>query len=333
MIIFVYEHISSGALCDQPLPASLLAEGNNMLLALVSDFSQLAQCDLLLLRDHRLEPLNIKQCQTVHSRQEFADYYTAHLQQADAVLIIAPETDGVLATIQQSVLDAGKQLLGCSPVATKISSDKLQCYKKLVANNIATINTVLAEEYALTYFDHNTAYIVKPRDGAGCVDTLFFADHAYVMTWLTQHSSSIDNMIVQPYIDGFNLSLNLLYSVDDVVVLSINQQDIEREAQSLALKACQVNGVDPHIFSAEQADKLARQIQQAITGLWGFVGIDLIVTDNAILVVDINPRLTTSYIGLHQSLATNPAELLFTMMKQGLNNMHITHHHAVEVLI
>ena len=39
---------------------------------------------------------------------------------------------------------------------------------------------------------------------------------------------------------------------------------------------------------------------------FGFIGVDAIITDSNIFFLEINPRLTTSYIGLRKTLGINP---------------------------
>ena len=93
-----------------------------------------------------------------------------------------------------------------------------------------------------------------------------------------------------------------------------------------------VNGVDENTLPFSQAAKITSNVHQAISGLWGFIGIDLILHKDELFVIDINPRLTTSYIGLRQSLNHNPAQLLFTMMEQGLSAFPAPLlRHAIEV--
>ena len=52
---------------------------------------------------------------------------------------------------------------------------------------------------------------------------------------------------------------------------------------------------------------------RAIPGLWGYVGVDLVIGDNGPVVLEVNPRLTTSYIGLSRSIGHNVAELLLRL--------------------
>jgi len=338
MKVFVFEYITSGALCEEQLPASLAREGENMLRAIVNDLAQLPGIELRLLRDHRLDDFNSLNldadyhCQPIHSTNEFEHYYTATLDTADAVFIIAPETGGILNKLQQSVLVSDTLLLGCQPSASEICGDKIQCYQALCQHNIATVKTILASDWQATPFISDTGYILKPRDGAGCVDTLFFADHHVLAKGIAQ-SSSLNNFIIQPYISGLNLSLNLLYSDDDVLLLSINQQHIQHDNGQFHLSACTVNGADAAQLSRSTALALAQQLKPAITGLWGFVGVDIIVANDTLFVIDINPRLTSAYIGLHRSLSINPCALLFSMNTSDFHQNTLLQHQPIEVLL
>ncbi|MFW5427358.1 MAG: ATP-grasp domain-containing protein, partial [Methylophagaceae bacterium] len=222
MKLFVYEHITSGALIDEPLPASLAHEGNNMLVALINDLFQLPDLELIILRDDRLIPLpdviNYHQCHTIHSTEDFQRYYALALNDADAVLPIAPETSNTLSKIQQSVLDNNKQLLASQPAVSELCSDKYRCYQHLSSHNVASPQTCLASDWSHNLMSSTTGYIVKPRDGAGCENTLYFSYASTLEMWLSEQSSALDCLIVQPYIEGHHLSLNLLCSDNDCMV-------------------------------------------------------------------------------------------------------------------
>ena len=52
----------------------------------------------------------------------------------------------------------------------------------------------------------------------------------------------------------------------------------------------------------------ACRIVQAIPGLFGYFGVDLAMTATGPVVIEVNPRLTTSYVGLAAALGVNVAE-------------------------
>ena len=62
MHVFLYEWITGGGLVEQPgrLPASLLAEGSAMISALAADFAAIDGCRVTVLRDMRLDELPLR---------------------------------------------------------------------------------------------------------------------------------------------------------------------------------------------------------------------------------------------------------------------------------
>lgn len=339
MKVFVYEHITSGALINESLPSSLVHEGNEMLIAIVRDMSLLTDIELIILRDSRLKPLTDitdnprHHCLMVENNSVFQQHYASSINTADAVIIIAPETDTILQNLQQSVLNNGKKLFGCQPEATQICTDKALCYQQLTSNNVSTPYTIQSTEWPLNHFNSPAGFVVKPQDGAGCIDTLFFSEYSSLESWLP--SSHIhDKTIIQPYIEGDTLSLTVLVDHNDSRVLAVNQQHITQDHGQFSFHGCSVNGIDEGQFSQQQATEITQKIHHAIPGLWGFIGIDLIVTGNDVYVIDINPRLTTAYVGLSESLNLNPAQLLLTMMEHGLSALPLNiQRNSIEILI
>jgi len=61
----------------------------------------------------------------------------------------------------------------------------------------------------------------------------------------------------------------------------------------------------------------ARKKRRSGAGLSGIIGIDLILTKEGPVVVEVNPRVTTAYAGLHASLGINPAAFLPELIRDG----------------
>jgi predicted ATP-grasp superfamily ATP-dependent carboligase len=58
------------------------------------------------------------------------------------------------------------------------------------------------------------------------------------------------------------------------------------------------------------AFRRAEEAGRAIPGLKGHVGIDLVLTEREAVVIEVNPRLTTSYVGIRKVLNQNVAALI-----------------------
>jgi predicted ATP-grasp superfamily ATP-dependent carboligase len=48
---------------------------------------------------------------------------------------------------------------------------------------------------------------------------------------------------------------------------------------------------------------------EAVPGLRGFVGVDLVLTESEAVVIEVNPRLTTAYLGVRGAIEGNVAAL------------------------
>jgi predicted ATP-grasp superfamily ATP-dependent carboligase len=70
---------------------------------------------------------------------------------------------------------------------------------------------------------------------------------------------------------------------------------------------------------AGRAVRLSRQALEALPGLLGYVGIDLVLGDAADgsqdWLIELNPRLTTSYLGLRQQAKFNLAEAVLAVAR------------------
>jgi predicted ATP-grasp superfamily ATP-dependent carboligase len=98
-----------------------------------------------------------------------------------------------------------------------------------------------------------------------------------------------------------------------VYLLGCNLQRIALLDDSFVLLGCEVNGLDE---DRALYARLARGVAEAIPGLWGYVGVDLVVTDRGPRILEVNPRLTTSYVGLSRSLGANVAQMVVGLTEE-----------------
>ena len=130
MRLFLYEQ-----LCASGTFSSLRNEGWAMLSALVEDFMRLPGCEVWTLLDqHCPTPLG-HHCYRLHGKQtavcslrpdpETLNRFRSLANAADATLVIAPETDGVLADLCCIVAGTQRRWLGCEKSAIDLCADKM----------------------------------------------------------------------------------------------------------------------------------------------------------------------------------------------------------------
>lgn len=319
MKILVYEHMTSGALCTEPLPGHLVKEGNAMLQALLKDLAGNQGVQPVILRDFRLDiPSHTHRCHYVRDLDDFRRRWLACLDYVDGVLPIAPETDGLLAEIQSWVLKTGKRLLGCRPEATAIATSKTRTAERLAAAGLTTAPTIWLKDWKPNTFPGN-ALVCKPDDGAGSTGVLYFENATALNTWKQQRPPETwEKEIVQPYIRGTAASLCLLCAEAEAHLLCGNHQQIQIENGAMRLTNITVNGLE----YSKLDHKIFQNIASALPGLWGFVGVDLVLSPQPV-VLEINPRLTTSYVGLRAAYGMNPATWLLTLLHKGMGAVEL----------
>ena len=305
MKILAYEHITGGAMPGDAKMSALAPEGEAMLRALVDDLTAIPGVEVAVMRDARLGADLPATLHPVGNASEFWPAFRHAMRDADAVWPIAPEQGGMLLRITDEILLAQRVLLGCRPDAVKTATSKRATANVLARTGIATIPT---------YFDERSVppeigeIVVKPDDGAGCQETLLFRSRSQLQAWLQTNGRA--GLVFQPYLDGDARSLSLLCCDGRARLLACNRQKIRIAGGAFEFSGVSVGAVAD---SDGRYATLAGAVARALPGLWGYCGVDFIEADTGPVVIEVNPRLTTSYAGLRQAIGINPAQLVLEL--------------------
>ncbi len=311
---FVFEYITGGGLAGQDLPVSLIKEGDMMVNALVNDLLKLNQNTILLCRDIRLQH-NMTGVNTFYLDEKLLKDVHKQVQSDDVVWLIAPEIDNSLYKLSQSFIEKGNIVFVSDLNTIQICSDKLLTYKCLKQNAINVVPTYLASE---AIPDSEEGYIIKPRNGAGAEGLVFIKNKQLIKKYL-EHKKT-DFFIVQPYIIGKHLSISMLCLNGKAQLLACNKQIIEKNENKFSLSGIEINYC---LDDVEELSFLANQIATSLPGLKGYIGVDLLRLEDVFMFVEINSRLTTSYVALSESLDLNVAELIWNVFKNQLHDVNI----------
>jgi predicted ATP-grasp superfamily ATP-dependent carboligase len=303
MHIFVYEYLSSGAAGDVAAP-SLLTEGWAMLSALVEDLALCPGVRVSTLLDsqrtlprHWNDRIDAQRVQPATEKEAFRELAAA----ADWSLVIAPEFDGILAERSWWVEEAGGRLLGSSPKAIDETADKLLLSRLWSEQGIPTPS--LEASYPL---------VCKPRFGAGSQAT-FLVQNEEELAQAKRKAHAEDwsgELILQRCMPGLAASAAFLAGGGKRYSLPAGEQRLSSDGRFHYL-----GGRLPlpdHLD--RRARHLAERAVECVEGLHGWFGVDLILGDaedgSGDAVIEINPRLTTSYLGMRQLARFNLAEAL-----------------------
>jgi predicted ATP-grasp superfamily ATP-dependent carboligase len=320
MHVFLYEWITGGGLAEETgrLPASLLAEGSAMIAAIAADFAAIAAAQVTVLRDLRLDQLPMPGCEIVEidSATSWRDEFNARAAAADYTLVIAPEFDGILHATIERLADAGGRSLNAPVEFVRIAANKQRTAERLATAGVpAPAGRVIQPEAERLPADFPYPAVLKPLDGAGSQHTLLVhgpADEPPPYPWRRR---------LEQYVPGRPASVAALCGPAGRVLLPPCWQTLSDDGKFTYRGGALIR--EPAL--AARARALAARVLDAMPPAHGYVGVDLVLGDALDgardVAIEVNPRLTTSYVGLRAALRHNLADAL----------VRVAQGHAVEL--
>jgi hypothetical protein len=309
MHIFVYEWATGGGLVDAagPVPGSLLREGAAMIGALAGDLARIPGCRVSALRDPRVLQLALRGCSVVDviSRASHREEFERLVAEADATILIAPELDDILFKAARLVMASGGRLVSPSVEFIRIAANKQRTCEMLAAAGVPIPIGRLLEPDEPLPSDTQYPAVLKPVNGAGSQDTYLVSgpyDAPPAYAWARR---------LESYVPGLAASVALLCGPSGRISLAPCKQRISDDGRLRYL-----GGEMPLSAGlAERAKGLAERALAAMPAAIGYVGVDLVLgrepDGSEDVVIEINPRLTTSYVGLRTAATGNLAEAMW----------------------
>ena len=312
MKILVSEYFSGGALSRSSLTTHLLVEGYAMAYFLAIDFFA-SKIDVTLTLDYRLSPSHTELGLKIAKITPNEGYMKKIVELAshfDYTVIIAPSQSNTLAKILTILEDRGISLINSKSATVSKVANKYYVYKVLKIKNINVPLSEVAQSNDIDCIrkiakDLGFPVVIKPICSDGSEDVFLIRTRNHLSTVLG-HIKNLPNreILIQEFVSGIPASLSLLVNESGkTVVMSINKQNILIDPTSG--KMTYIGGHTPLCYVNDEIKKLANLIVESFSGLKGYVGIDVIINRDGIYVIEINPRLTTSYVGLRRVLNEN----------------------------
>jgi predicted ATP-grasp superfamily ATP-dependent carboligase len=221
---------------------------------------------------------------------DFEGELRALAPECDLGLVIAP--DHLLARFTRIVEERTRNI-GCGSMSVAVCANKQRTASILNAHGIAVPDAVMKGRR-----------VIKEICGCG-TQNMRLADE-----------DPMEGEFGQQYIEGEHLSVSLIgsrvvgeaclyYSGAPPLVLSLNRQDVEVVED----RFCYRGGETPvdHPRSAEILDVATKAAM--VLGCQGYAGVDVVVADE-VYVVDVNPRITSSLVGIAAVMDEEIAALL-----------------------
>jgi predicted ATP-grasp superfamily ATP-dependent carboligase len=318
MRILVHEFVSGGGYAGRDVPIAVARQGVAMRAALVADLAAIGGHQVVTTADPRFPCAAPSDVEVVTLANEYRANMDSLVDSVDAVWLVAPETDRCMERLAARTERKGKRLLGSDAVAIRRASDKRRLARRLRRHGVAHPDTRVVRDgidYQRVAREMGYPLVVKPVHGAGCQGVCLARDARELPSAIafTQKASRSHTLLCQRYVRGVNASVSLLADGARAVALAVNRQSISG-AQRLSVGAAQPfaynGGKTPldHPLAARAVDQALRTCE-ALPGLRGFVGIDMVLTASEAVVIEVNPRLTTAYLGVRAALGCNVAAM------------------------
>jgi predicted ATP-grasp superfamily ATP-dependent carboligase len=124
-----------------------------------------------------------------------------------------------------------------------------------------------------------------------------------------KQESTSHRFVAQEYIQGVPASVSLISTGEEAAAISLNKQEV---LVSSGNASSRYDGGEVPLESEFKPETMsvAKRVVESYSGLRGYVGVDFVLTKDGPVVIEVNPRLTTSYIGLREVVLLNPAQAM-----------------------
>ncbi len=318
MKVVVLEHFTS--VPTLPGGAAIRAEGRAMRDAIVADLIAIPGIRVTLVQSDprsaaasgRVRTVGVGSAGRVARTREHR--FRAALRGADAALVIAPEAGGLLERLARTVESEGRSLLGPSASFVRIAGDKLETFRRLSA---AGVRTPVSEAIPFAAAASRLArrrrpFVLKPRDGCGGEGVILVrpGDRLEEAIRKVRLATRRRELLVQPFVPGAAASVAVIAGVGRLLSLGLSRQRLG-PGRRLSYRGGETPWPHPDAAGAiALACRAVEAIDPSGKGARGYVGIDLVMGPSGATVIEVNPRLTASYLGLRRVSRVNPARLI-----------------------
>lgn len=241
----------------------------------------------------------------VDASRPMLDSWIDVASKSQAAIVIAPEIDHQLLKCVEVLRASNIQVIASDSSFLANTSDKFETYLSWLRDGVPTPATQLASRIldGESLSQSIGPYVLKHRLGAGCFGTRVIDDDRSLYSQLGRLQKP-EEWIVQPWIEGDAGSISMI--VDGEIRWSgIAGQIMERQSDRIHYAGFEIPWVrmDGQKIVASQIEELGSKGLAAIKGEpMGWIGVDFLLPANGDppIAIEINPRLTTSYLGHRQ---------------------------------
>ena len=310
--ILVFEYFTASGENDK----CIISEAEALVFALLDDLSDF-NVDLVINESYKDSLNDYPNVNPILIDGDIVDWLKENAKNFKKTIFISAENNNNLYNITKILEDNNVKTYTSSAEACLISSDKSASFEALFnvvpqprtfrfkidskgywKRAIENLHEKWQAEDPLTPLK----LIIKPLIGVDCEDIVIIERIEDLTLDLDKIFKPGSRVIVQEYVEGTDVSVSLISDGKKAVPISLNRQFVELKNDN----GTYIGGKLPFESKYRQeAFEIATKAVEAIDGLKGFVGVDLLINADekdvySVYLLEINSRFTTPYVGLKQ---------------------------------
>lgn len=315
--ILVFEYFTASGEKDK----CIISEAEALIFALLDDLEGI-QKDVVLNKSYENMIGNFENVNPILIEGDVVDWLKENASRFDRAIFISAENDNNLYNITKILEENDVKTYTSTADACFMSSDKSESYEALydIVPQPRTFRFKIDPKgYWKRAIEHlyekwqaedpltKLKIIIKPLMGVDCEDIVVIEDIDDLTLDLDKIFTPGSRVIVQEFIEGTDVSVSLISDGKTALPISLNEQFVELKND----KGTYLGGKLPvENKYKDEAFEIAKKAVEAIDGLKGFVGVDLIINADekdvySVYLLEINSRFTTPYVGLKQIVNFN----------------------------
>ena len=336
--ILVFEYFTASGEKDK----CIISEAEALVFALLDDLKEY-KVDLVINESYNNVVDDLKNVNPILIDCDIVDWLADNASDFTKAIFISAENNNNLYKITEILEENNVEIYNSSSEACRISSDKFETYEKLAG--------IVPQPRSFKMKIDKTGYwkraidnlyekwqaedpltplklIIKPLIGVDCEDIVIIENIEDLTLDLDRIFKPGSRILIQEFIDGIDVSVSLLSDGEKAVPISLNEQYVQLKDD----KGKYLGGKLPYDNKySKEACEIAVKAIEAIDGLKGFVGVDLIINADekdiySVYLLEINSRFTTPYVGLKEVSNINIGKTIIELIDNtvDINELNIS---------
>ena len=285
--LILLEYFTSQSSISKSRDKEIFREALNLSDSIIRNFIKSRDIEkIYLIRNKNLKTIKSKKVKTyfTNPKTSYTDILKRFKKKSE-VIIIAPETNNISSKIYSHVSQNHK-VLGSNISSLNTFSSKTKMLMKFRRLNLPTV-----ENYKLN-LNYKGKIIFKPDTSAGSENTFVTNKNNY---------EKKKGYLVQKFYNGKKGSFLMLCKNGKSKVICCNEQLLNLKKEKIQQVGCIMGGLEKY---RNEIKILANKISKNFKGLFGIVGVDIVMENKKWLIIEINPRFTSAYSGLNKSYSS-----------------------------